>query len=91
VLASVARTSLRTKLLPELADQLTDIVTDAVLIVRKEGEPIDLHMVREEAGCLRTWSERRPPAAILQVAPRRPVRDHRAVWLSRSLAQFAGL
>ena len=45
LLASVARTSLRTKLLPELADQLTDIVTDAVLIVRKEGEPIDLHMV----------------------------------------------
>ena len=41
----MARTSLRTKLLPELADQLTDIVTDAVLIVRKEGEPIDLHMV----------------------------------------------
>ena len=45
LLASVARTSLRTKLLPELADQLTDIVTDAVLIVRKDGEPIDLHMV----------------------------------------------
>jgi len=52
LLACVARSSLRTKLLPELADQLTDIVTDAVLIVRKEGEPIDLHMVRarEEDG-----------------------------------------
>ena len=46
LLTSVARTSLRTKLLPELADQLTDIVTDAVLIVRKDGEPVDLHMVR---------------------------------------------
>lgn len=51
LLASVARTSLRTKLLPELADQLTDIVTDAVLIVRKEGEPIDLHMVRNRPVC----------------------------------------
>lgn len=44
-LIDVARTSLRTKLVPELADQLTDIVTDAVLTVRREGEPIDLHMV----------------------------------------------
>ena len=41
----MARTSLRTKLPGELADQLTDIVTDAVLIVRRDGEPIDLHMV----------------------------------------------
>ena len=28
-----------------MADQLTEIVTDAVLLVRREGEPIDLHMV----------------------------------------------
>lgn len=47
LLASVARTSLRTKLHPEMADQLTDIVTDAVLIVRREGEPIDLNMVEK--------------------------------------------
>jgi T-complex protein 1 subunit zeta len=45
MLASVARTSLRTKVAPEMADQLTDAVTDAVLCIRKEGEPIDLHMV----------------------------------------------
>lgn len=44
-LTSVARTSLRTKLEPAMADQLTEIVTDAVLIVRRDGEPIDLHMV----------------------------------------------
>jgi T-complex protein 1 subunit zeta len=44
-LASVARTSLRTKLQPEMADQLTEIVTDAVLTVRRDNEPIDLHMV----------------------------------------------
>ena len=45
LLCSVARTSLRTKLPAELADQLTEIVTDAVLCVRRDGEPIDLHMV----------------------------------------------
>lgn len=48
-LRCVARTSLRTKLYAALADQLTDIVADAVLAVRQEDEPIDLHMVR--AGC----------------------------------------
>lgn len=41
----VARTSLRTKLQESLADQLTGIVTEAVLAIRKEDEPIDLHMV----------------------------------------------
>jgi T-complex protein 1 subunit zeta len=46
LLCSVARTSLMTKLYPEMALQLTEIVTDAVLMVRKEGEPIDLNMVR---------------------------------------------
>jgi T-complex protein 1 subunit zeta len=45
VLCSVARTSLHTKLLPEMADQLTEIVTDAVLLVRRDGAPVDLHMV----------------------------------------------
>lgn len=44
-LTTVARTSLRTKLTHEMADQLTEIVTDAVLCVRKDGEPIDLHMI----------------------------------------------
>jgi T-complex protein 1 subunit zeta len=41
----VARTALRTKLAAELADQLTDIVVDAVACVRREGTPLDLHMV----------------------------------------------
>lgn len=45
LLASVARTCLRTKLSTEVADHLTDIITEAVLTVRREGEPIDLHMV----------------------------------------------
>ena len=45
LLCSVARTSLRTKLIPEMADKLTEAVTDAVLCIRREGEPIDLHMV----------------------------------------------
>lgn len=34
-----------------LSEQLTDIVTDAVLAVRKEDQPIDLYMVREEMDC----------------------------------------
>lgn len=45
VCLSVARTALRTKLSSDLADQLTPIVVDAVAAVKKEGEPIDLHMV----------------------------------------------
>lgn len=44
-LVDVARTSLRTKLHPTMADHLTECLVDAVLAIRKEGEPIDLHMV----------------------------------------------
>jgi len=44
-LVNVARTSLRTKLHQDLADSVTEHVVDAVLAVRKEGEPIDLHMI----------------------------------------------
>ncbi|XP_065664322.1 T-complex protein 1 subunit zeta isoform X2 [Hydra vulgaris] len=44
-LINVARTSLRTKTPKELADHLTEIVVDAVLAVKKDGHPIDLHMV----------------------------------------------
>ncbi|KAG2234217.1 hypothetical protein INT48_001936, partial [Thamnidium elegans] len=45
LLVSVARTSLRTKVHRALADALTEAVVDAVLAIRREGEPIDLHMV----------------------------------------------
>eukprot|EP00743_Colponemidia_sp_Colp-15_P000136 GILK01000156.1.p1 GENE.GILK01000156.1~~GILK01000156.1.p1 ORF type:complete len:557 (-),score=88.46 GILK01000156.1:1575-3188(-) len=45
LLVSVARTSLRTKVHPELADKLTEIVVDAVLTIRRDGQPIDLHMI----------------------------------------------
>ncbi|KAI9363471.1 chaperonin Cpn60/TCP-1 family [Zopfochytrium polystomum] len=45
LLINVARTSLRTKVRPEVADPLMEAVVDAVLSIRKEGEPIDLHMV----------------------------------------------
>merc|ERR1711959_825072 len=45
LLISVARTSLRTKVHKDLADLLTEIVVDAVLTIRREDEPIDLHMV----------------------------------------------
>lgn len=45
ILINVARTSLRTKVPKELADHLTEIVVDAVLAVRRDGKPIDLHMV----------------------------------------------
>eukprot|EP01138_Halocafeteria_seosinensis_P001096 gb/GECG01001121.1/.p1 GENE.gb/GECG01001121.1/~~gb/GECG01001121.1/.p1 ORF type:complete len:538 (+),score=75.86 gb/GECG01001121.1/:1-1614(+) len=45
MLVSVARTSLRSKLQPEMADRLTDSIVDAVLTIRRQNEPIDLHMV----------------------------------------------
>jgi T-complex protein 1 subunit zeta len=45
LLTSMASCSLLTKLGPEMAAQLTEMVTDAVLCVRVEGEPIDLHMI----------------------------------------------
>lgn len=44
-LVQVARTCLRTKLRQELADHLTEAIVDAILIIRKDQEPIDLHMV----------------------------------------------
>ncbi|KAJ8312577.1 hypothetical protein KUTeg_009950 [Tegillarca granosa] len=44
-LIQVARTSLRTKVHSELADVLTEHVVDAVLAIKKEGTPLDLHMV----------------------------------------------
>uniref|UniRef100_H2Y3W8 T-complex protein 1 subunit zeta n=1 Tax=Ciona savignyi TaxID=51511 RepID=H2Y3W8_CIOSA len=44
-LIDVARTSLATKVHRKLADQLTEVVVDAVLSVRREEEPINLHMV----------------------------------------------
>ena len=44
-LCNVARTSLRTKVHPELADLLTEKIVDAVLAIKVEGKPLDLHMV----------------------------------------------
>jgi len=44
-LINVSRTSLRTKTPKELSDNLTEIVVDAVLAIRQENKPIDLHMV----------------------------------------------
>ncbi|KXS16080.1 T-complex protein 1 zeta subunit [Gonapodya prolifera JEL478] len=44
-LLNVARTSLRTKVRAELADNLTEAIVDAVLAIRQDGQPIDLHMV----------------------------------------------
>jgi len=44
-LVDVARTSLATKVHQKLADQLTDVVVDAILAVKREEEPINLHMV----------------------------------------------
>jgi T-complex protein 1 subunit zeta len=44
-LVSVARTSLRTKVHTALADKLTDAVVDAVMAIKRDDEPIDLHMV----------------------------------------------
>ncbi|CAG8509890.1 933_t:CDS:10 [Gigaspora rosea] len=45
LLVNVARTSLRTKVHTALADTLTEAVVDAVLTIKRDNEPIDLHMV----------------------------------------------
>lgn len=45
LLLEVARTSLMTKIHPSLANPLTEIIVDAVNCIKKEGEPLDLHMV----------------------------------------------
>ncbi|CAG9462850.1 unnamed protein product [Pedinophyceae sp. YPF-701] len=44
-LVCVVRTALRTKLAEEMADRLTESVVDALLMIRQEGEPLDLNMV----------------------------------------------
>ncbi|KRT78240.1 hypothetical protein AMK59_8711, partial [Oryctes borbonicus] len=44
-LTDIGRTSLRTKVHPNLADILTDVCVDAVLAIRQENKPVDLHMV----------------------------------------------
>merc|ERR1711936_964332 len=44
-LCNVARTSLRTKVHPDLADLLTEKIVDAVLAIKVEGKPLDLHMI----------------------------------------------
>ena len=45
VLLDVARTSLRTKVHAGLGDHLAPAIVDGVLCIKKEGEPLDLHMV----------------------------------------------
>ena len=45
ILMSISKTSLATKVHPNMAEQLTEIVVDAVLAIRKEDTPLDLHMV----------------------------------------------
>eukprot|EP00697_Spironema_sp_BW2_P004247 gnl/Spiro4/15784_TR8489_c0_g1_i1.p1 gnl/Spiro4/15784_TR8489_c0_g1~~gnl/Spiro4/15784_TR8489_c0_g1_i1.p1 ORF type:complete len:543 (-),score=154.49 gnl/Spiro4/15784_TR8489_c0_g1_i1:108-1736(-) len=45
MLTCAARCSLRTKLTPAMADQLTEYIVDACMTVKKEGKPLDLHMV----------------------------------------------
>ncbi|OAV86479.1 T-complex protein 1 subunit zeta [Puccinia triticina 1-1 BBBD Race 1] len=45
ILHSIARTALSTKLNVKLANKLSADVVDAVLAIRQESEPIDLHMI----------------------------------------------
>lgn len=44
-LCQVARTALRTKVHSELADKLTEVCVDAVLAIKEDQKPLDLHMV----------------------------------------------
>lgn len=45
ILLDVAKTSLRTKVHQDLGDHLAPAIVDGVLCIKKEGEPLDLHMV----------------------------------------------
>lgn len=45
ILVDVARSSLRTKMGDDMSATLTEAVVDAVLTIRREGGPVDLHMV----------------------------------------------
>ncbi|KAI8869080.1 chaperonin Cpn60/TCP-1 [Ramicandelaber brevisporus] len=45
LLISVARTSLSTKLDSKLANAMAEVVVDAILTIKRDGKPIDLHMV----------------------------------------------
>jgi T-complex protein 1 subunit zeta len=45
LLLDVTRASLLTKIHPSIANPLTDILVDAVETIKREGHPIDLHMV----------------------------------------------
>lgn len=44
-LVCVARTSLRTKVKQDIADPMAEAVVDAVKTIKREGMPLDLHMV----------------------------------------------
>jgi len=44
-LIDVAKTSLRTKVHYSLADVLADVCVDAILAIRQDDKPVDLHMV----------------------------------------------
>jgi T-complex protein 1 subunit zeta len=41
----VAGTSLSTKIHPKLANPLCEVIVDSVNTIKREGEPLDLHMV----------------------------------------------
>lgn len=45
ILQDVARTALRTKVHAQLADILTDVCVDAILTIKSDEKPVDLHMV----------------------------------------------
>ncbi|KAF7994689.1 hypothetical protein HCN44_004161 [Aphidius gifuensis] len=44
-LIDVAKTSLKTKIHPKLADTLAEVCVDAVLQIKQDDSPVDLHMV----------------------------------------------
>merc|ERR1740138_873379 len=44
-LVCVAKTALRTKIVPGLADPMAEVCVDAIKCIKKEGAPLDLHMV----------------------------------------------
>merc|ERR1712100_324288 len=65
LLINVARTALRTKVHEELADCLTEVVVDAVLLVKREGVPLDLHMVEVQTMKHRLGVETKPVRGLV--------------------------
>jgi len=78
ILLDVAKTSCRTKVRQEMSDHLAPSLVDAILCVKTEGQPLDLHMV--EVMCMQHKSDldtRLVRGLVLDHGARHPGMPHR--------------